>query len=332
MYDKLSGEKSGIVGVGSALMDLLVFEGDAFLKGISDVKGGMTLVDGSFADGVLEKVSSDVTVVPGGAACNTIIGVGRLHGEATFIGKRGRDSYGDIFEKDLEKNGVTPRLVMSDTPTGRVLSIITPDAQRSMFTYLGAASELVPDEISTEQFKDAAIVLIEGYLVFNQDLMKKTLKSAKDAGAAVAMDLASFTVVEEALDFIKSDVLPYVDILIANEDEARAFTGLSDEGAALSEMSRCADVAVLKLGARGSRIAVGGEVTTIAPVVGENIVDTTGAGDLWASGFLYGMVMGYPAETCGRIASACGYEVCRVTGADIPEAGWARIREYLPAS
>jgi len=332
MYDKLSNEKRGVVGVGSALMDLLVFEDDAFLAGISDVKGGMTLVDGSFADGVLEKVTSDVTVVPGGAACNTIIGVGRLDGKATFVGKRGRDSYGDIFEKDLEKNGVVPRLVTSETPTGRVLSIITPDAQRSMFTYLGAASELVPDEISAEHFKGAGIVLIEGYLVFNRDLMIKTLKAAKDAGAAVAMDLASFTVVEEALDFIKEEVIPSVDILIANEDEARAFTGVSDEEAALSAMSQCADVAVLKLGARGSRIAFAGEVTEVEPVVGAEIVDTTGAGDLWAAGFLYGMVNGYPAETCGRIASACGYEVCRVTGADIPEEGWARIREYLPAS
>lgn len=332
MYDKLSGEKRGIVGVGSALMDLLVFEDDAFLKGISDVKGGMTLVEGSFAGDVLKKVSSEVTVVPGGAACNTIIGVGRLNGTATFVGKRGRDNYGDIFEKDLEKNGVTPRLVMSDTPTGRVLSIITPDAQRSMFTYLGAASELSPGEILPEYFTDAAIVLIEGYLVFNRDLMMATLRAARAAGAAIAMDLASFTVVEAALDFIKGEVIPYVDILIANEDEARAFTGLSDEAAALAEMSRCADVAVLKLGARGSRIFCGGKVTEIAPEIGAEIVDTTGAGDLWASGFLYGMVMGYPAETCGRIASVCGYEVCRVTGADIPEEGWARIRRALPAS
>ncbi|WP_300669789.1 adenosine kinase [Desulfoluna sp.] len=330
MYDKLSSDKRGIVGVGSALMDLLVFEDDAFLKGISDVKGGMTLVDASFADGVLDKVTSEVTVVPGGAACNTIVGVGRLNGRATFVGKRGRDSYGDSFEKDLEKNGVTPNLVTSDTSTGRVLSIITPDAQRSMFTYLGAASELIPDEITPEKFKDAAIVLIEGYLVFNQDLMRKTLRAAKDAGAAVAMDLASFTVVEEALDFIKAEVIPSVDILIANEDEARAFTGTADEATALSAMSQCADVAVLKLGARGSRIAVGGVVTEIAPVVGVDIVDTTGAGDLWAAGFLYGLVMGYSVDICGRIASACGYEVCRVTGADIPEEGWARIQEALP--
>ncbi|VVS92693.1 adenosine kinase [Desulfoluna spongiiphila] len=332
MYDKLNGEKRGIVGVGSALMDLLVFEDDAFLKGISEIKGGMTLVDGAFADGVLEKVTSEVTVVPGGAACNTIIGVGRLSGTATFVGKRGRDSYGDIFEKDLKQNGVTPNLVTSDTPTGRVLSIITPDAQRSMFTYLGAASELAPAEISPEKFKDAAIVLIEGYLVFNQDLMTRTLEAAKETGALVAMDLASFTVVEEALTFIKETVIPSVDILIANEDEARAFTGLSDEAEALAEMSRCADVAVLKLGARGSRIAVGGTVTEVAPVAGGDIVDTTGAGDLWAAGFLYGMVMGYPAETCGDIASACGYEVCRVTGADIPAAGWDRIKNTLPAS
>lgn len=330
MYDTWGGNKRGIVGVGSALMDLLVFESDAFLKGISEIKGGMTLVDGSFAKGVLESVTSDVTVVPGGAACNTIIGVGRLNGAATFVGKRGRDRYGDVFEADLKENGVSPCLMTSETSTGRVLSVITPDAQRSMFTYLGAASELGPGDISADLFTDAAIVLIEGYLVFNPDLMRKTLSSAKEAGAAVAMDLASFTVVEEALDFIKAEVIPFVDILIANEDEAKAFTGLCDEADALSEMSRVADVAVLKLGARGSRIACAGRVTEVEPFVGGDIVDTTGAGDLWAAGFLYGMVMAYPVETCGRIASACGYEVCRVTGANIPEAGWGRIRECLP--
>ena len=332
MYDKLNGDKKGIVGVGSALMDLLVFEEDSFLEGISNIKGGMTLVDGSFADGVLKTVTSDVTVVPGGAACNTIIGVGRLNGEAAFVGKRGRDDYGHIFEKDLKENGVKPCLVESDTATGRVLSIITPDAQRSMFTYLGAASELDPSEISADLFKGAAIVLIEGYLVFNQDLMKKTLTAAKDAGAAIAMDLASFTVVEEALDFIKSDVIPCVDILIANEDEARAFTGLTNETDALAEMGRCADVAVLKLGDRGSRILCGGHVTEIEPLKGAAIVDTTGAGDLWAAGFLYGLVMNYSAEVCGKIASACGYEVCCVTGADIPEEGWGRIKAYLPVA
>lgn len=330
MYNVWGGNKRGIVGVGSALMDLLVFENDDFLSGISEVKGGMTLVDGTFAQGVLETTASDVTVVPGGAACNTIIGVGRLGGEARFVGKRGRDSYGDVFETDLTESGVTPSLMNSETSTGRVLSIITPDAQRSMFTYLGAASELGPDDISTDLFADAAIVLIEGYLVFNRDLMIKTLSCAKEAGAAVAMDLASFTVVEETLDFIKESVIPFVDILIANEDEAKAFTGFSDETKALSEMSRFVDVAVLKLGARGSRIASEGVVTEIEPVAGGDIVDTTGAGDLWAAGFLYGMVMAYPVAVCGRIASACGYEVCRVTGASIPTAGWARIREYLP--
>ncbi|MCG8470526.1 MAG: adenosine kinase [Desulfobacterales bacterium] len=329
-FSKLSAEKRGITGVGSALVDLLVFEDDDFLKGVSDIKGGMTLVEGDFADGVLEKTSADVTVVPGGAACNTIVGVGMLGGEASFVGKRGRDDFGALFETDLKKNGVKPQLISSDTATGRVLSIITPDAQRSMFTYLGAASELSPSEVSAEQFEGAAVVLIEGYLLFNTELMMATLSAAKEAGALIAMDLASFTVVEESRDFILSDVISSVDILIANEDEARAFTGIDDEERSLKEMARYVDVAVLKQGARGSLILCDGVVTSVAAVAGDDIVDTTGAGDLWASGFLFGLVNGYDMVTCGEIASRCGYEVCRVTGADIPEEGWARIRKMIP--
>ena len=217
----------------------------------------------------------------------------------------------------------------SDSPTGRVLSIITPDAQRSMLTYLGASSETLPGEITEQFFTNAAIVHIEGYLLFNPDLILAVMKAARAAGAKISLDLASYTVVEESAALLQSIIRDYVDIVMANEDEAHAYTGHRDEARALEHLADCVNIAILKVGERGSYVARGGEVTAIKARLGKPAVDTTGAGDLWASGFLFGLVNGYPIEKCGEIGSACGYEVCQVVGASIPEEGWERIRKLL---
>ena len=324
------GGRKLIAGIGSALVDILVHEDDAFLERVGAIKGGMTLVEKSFIEQTLRLTTAEPAIVPGGSACNTIIGVARLGGPARFVGKHGRGKMGRLFETDLKQNGVDAVMFTSPSPTGRVLSIITPDAQRSMFTYLGASSETDPGDITEKCFADAAVVHIEGYLLFNPDLILTAAKSAKKAGAMVSLDLASFTVVEAAASTLEKLVDEFVDILIANEDEALAFTGQSDETKAIEALSQRADISVLKIGRRGSYIAKSGNIVKIAPVVGSGpAVDTTGAGDLWASGFLYGLVNGYPLDKCGMLGSACGYEVCRVVGTNIPEEGWARIRKYL---
>ena len=213
--------------------------------------------------------------------------------------------------------------------TGRVLSIVTPDAQRTMFTYLGASAETRPEEISINCFEDAAIVHVEGYLLFNPDLIEAALHSAKETGARISLDLASFTVVKESRELLAHLVETYVDILIANEDEAEAFCDCRDERLALEALSRKAEIAVLKVGARGSYISHGGSIITVNPMGDGNALDTTGAGDLWAAGFLFGLVEGYPLEKCGQLGSACGYEVCQVIGANIPDDGWQRIKKLL---
>jgi sugar/nucleoside kinase (ribokinase family) len=268
-------------------------------------------------------------MVQGGSACNAIVGVGKLGGVARFVGKCGKGQLGNLFEKDLRNQNVEPALFRSEAPTGRVLSIITPDAQRSMFTYLGASSEIQPHEISERFFKNAAIVHIEGYLLFNPNLILAVLNAAKASGAMVSLDLASFTVVEESKKFLQTIIHDYVDILMANEDEARAYTGHTNESLALKALAEAVDFAALLVGERGSYIAHGDRVIRIKAEGGGQIVDTTGAGDLWTSGFLYGLVNGYPLEVCGKLGSACGYEVCRVIGTKIPKEGWQRIRKLL---
>jgi sugar/nucleoside kinase (ribokinase family) len=210
-----------------------------------------------------------------------------------------------------------------------VLSIITPDAQRSMFTYLGASSETQPFELANGCFNNAAIVHIEGYLLFNPELITTAIRLAREAGALVSLDLASYTVVEESRNLLNQIVNSSIDILIANEDEARAFTGYKDEKKALAALSRDATIAVVKLGERGSYISNGEQIVHIQSIGDGHAVDTTGAGDLWASGFLFGLVNEYSLEVCGHLGSACGYEVCQVVGATIPDEGWARIKKVF---
>ncbi|SLM30413.1 PfkB domain protein (fragment) [Desulfamplus magnetovallimortis] len=236
-----------------------------------------------------------------------------------------------------------------------MLSVITPDAQRSMFTSLGASTELLPSEVTAKLFEDTGIAVIEGYLLFNRDLMRAALDAAKKAGALVALDLASFEVINASMDILPDIIKNDVDILIANEDEARAYTGFSDETEAIEALSENVEIAVLKVGARGSYISSGGDVIYIKPVSGHfvpehsmsgasepeqylpgdsgpegvEILDTTGAGDLWAAGFLYGVANGLSLKKSGQIASVCGFEVCRVVGAQIPEEGWERILSHL---
>jgi len=325
----IKNDRRLIVGIGSALVDILIHEDDEFIEKTGSLKGGMTLVDNSWIERTLALGSDTAAVVAGGSACNTIVGVGQLGGKARFVGKCGTDTWGRQYENDLGKQNVDAALLRSDSPTGRVLSIITPDAQRTMFTYLGASSETRPEEITARSFAGAAVVHVEGYLLFNPDLIQAALDAAKEAGALVSLDLASFTVVEQALELLEKLVVDSVDILIANEDEARAFTGQSDEKLALGALSEKASVAVLKVGPRGSHITHAGESIHIQPMGDGTALDTTGAGDLWAAGFLFGLVNGYPLEKCGQLGSACGYEVCQVVGANIPDEGWKRIRKLL---
>jgi len=324
----LDGRKK-VVGVGNALIDTLIHESDAFVASTGFSKGGMILVDHAFMQKYLSRTTAEPAVVPGGSACNMTIGMGRLGGAVCFVGKCGQGEQGRLFASALKKNNVDPVLFTSGSHTGRCLSIITPDAQRSMFTYLGAAAEMRPEDISTRFFKDAAVVHIEGYLLFNRVLILAALKAAKSAGASVSLDLGSLQVVEESQDILPALVEDYVDILIANEDEARAFTGHADEIKALNRLSQKVQIAVLNVGEHGSYIRHAEKQIHIAAAGAGAVVDTTGAGDLWTSGFLFGLVNDYPLPRCGELGALCGYEVCQVLGADIPQEGWKKINHFL---
>jgi len=314
------------IGVGSALMDIILQESDEFLTKNEIVKGGMSLVEADFADKLLAKTNNKPIIAPGGSACNTTIGLGRLSGLAKFVGCCGDDELGKTYQAALKKNNVEAKLTITDkAATGRVVSVVTPDAQRSMCTYLGASGFTDPNMFSPEIFAGASLVHIEGYLIFNEKLLRAVLENAKKTGVKVSLDMASFNVIESNLSLVKELVKEYVDIVLANEDEARAYTGLTNEKAALDAIAQDCEVAVVKLGKRGSLVKTAGKIYEIAPVGEEKAKDTTGAGDLWASGFLYGVINGLSIEKAGYIGSLCGYEVCRVFGAHIPDERWEYI-------
>jgi len=320
-------QPGAIVGIGSALMDILVRESDEYAAQTGVPKGGMLYFDRQAIDETVARAANQPLWAPGGAACNTIVGIARLGGRGRFVGKVGNDALGLQLRQGLEQAGVEPLLTDSDTATGRVFSIITPDAQRTMMTCLGASAEMRPDDITSACFADAAMVLIEGYLLFNPDLIMAATGAARAAGVKIALDLASFTVVEQSRDMLTRLIEAGIDILLANEDEARVYTGYSDPDKALSAMAADAHVAVLKLGAKGSMIQRSDTVMTVPALIGGAPTDTTGAGDLWAAGFLYGLSRQWPLAACGRLAAACGWEVCRVVGAGIPDQGWIRIKQ-----
>ncbi len=329
IYDKLRSDRKLIVGVGSALIDILAHESDDFVAKAGGVKGGMVYVDKTFIDHTVGRATLTPAVVPGGSACNTMVGIGRLGGHARFVGKCGNGPMGQLFRTDLKKQNVEPMLFESDSPTGRVLSLITPDAQRSMLTFLGASAEARSEEITLECFDQAAVVHIEGYLLFNQELILSILKAARQAGALISLDLASFNVVEQAGGFLHDLVNEYIDILIANEDEAAAYTGKKDAHETLEALKQGVDLAVLKLGARGSLIGYNSSAVSVRACGDGRALDTTGAGDLWAAGFLYGLVGKRTLQVCGEIGSLCGYQVCQVMGAHIPDEDWEKIRTRM---
>lgn len=320
-----SGHGPYIAGVGAALVDLLVEENDSFVTAMGSDKGGMTLVELQTIDSALKTTQAPVKMVPGGSACNTMVGIGNLGGKARMIGRLGQDELGKAFLEGMVKAKVDHRIRHSDMPTGRVLSVVTPDSQRTMFTYLGASSLLGPDDVSLEDLAGVGTLYLEGYLLFNRPVVEKLLSLAKQAKAKIVLDLGSYQVVEICRDFLEQ-IIGSVDIVLANEDEAKAYTGMG-ESESLEVLAGKVETAVVKIGKKGALLAQGKKrIQVDAHLV--KALDTTGAGDLWASGFLFGLSQNLGLENAARLGSKVGSEVVQVMGAVIPDAGWLRVHQY----
>lgn len=319
-------QQKRILGIGSALVDFLVqIPNEEILKKLNLPKGGMTYVDiensVKISQMITEKFGSQRA--SGGSAANTMSGLAQLSVETGFVSKVGKDEVGQFFEKQMSDTHVKPLMLKSDTPSGRVMAFVTPDGERTFATCLGAAIELCPDDIKPELFEGWDIFYVEGYLVANPNMLRKAVETAKAKGLKIAIDLASYNVVEESRDFLMELIDNYVDIVFANEQESFALTGMEPEAALHFLADRC-EIAVVKIGAKGAYIQRCKEIVTIPPMQAD-VVDTTGAGDMWAAGFLAGLVQGHDLKTCGIMGAIVAKNIIEVIGAKMDDARWNKI-------
>ncbi len=318
-----------ILGIGNALVDIMTrLENDFFLETIGLPKGSMQLID----DELVEKLHKQIeplqkSISAGGSAANTISGLANLGVETGFIGVVGNDNMGEFFANDMIKNGIKPHLYKSPNRSGVATAFVSPDSERTFATFLGAALELTDLHLDETILKNYDIIHVEGYLVQNYTLIKSIMVKAKACGLTVSLDLASYNVVEANLEFLKELVEEYVDIIFANEDEAKAFTGKAPHEA-LNILSQSCNISIVKTGEKGSLIKSKEYIYTIG-IIPAKCIDTTGAGDLYAAGFLYGYVNNLPLEKCGEIGALLAGKVIEVIGSKLNSETWNIIKKKI---
>jgi sugar/nucleoside kinase (ribokinase family) len=318
-----------ILGIGNALVDVMtMINDDSILEKFALPKGSMQLVDRAKSDMIKsETVKFKRITTPGGSAANTIHGIAMLGVKSGYIGSIGKDKTGDFFENEMKKAGIKTILSRRDSVTGRAVALISPDSERTFATHLGAAVELSADDLVPESFEGYDILYMEGYLIINRPLVEKACQVAKEKKMKIAIDLSSYNVVEAKLRDFKEIIEKYVDIVFANEEEAKSFTGLEPEEA-LNHLSKFCEVAIVKVGSEGSWVKRGEEVIKIGT---DKVIlkDTTGAGDLYASGFLFGYANGLDLEKCGQLGSLLAGKVIEILGARMSELSFEEIKAAI---
>ena len=320
-----------IIGIGNALTDMLVsLSGDEALSQYQLDKGSMSLVDNQFQTDILKAVAGlPHSLSLGGSAGNTIRTMARLGTEVGFIGKVGEDSTGDFYIQALRNVGVEPFILRSEHSSGKCLSLISADGERTLVTHLGAAADLQAEDIDAAVFDGYDALYIEGYLVQDHDLIRTTMARAKQHGLMVAIDLASFNVVRENREFLHDLVERYVDIIFANEEEAYEFSGCRDAMEALLYIGKMCELTVVKTGIRGALIKRGDEIVEVGIMAAAKRVDTTGAGVFYAAGFLTALCEGLSLRQCGTIGAITAGKVIEVVGTTLSEETWNEIETLI---
>lgn len=302
---KLKKTVYDLTGIGSALLDFMVEVDDDFLLSLGLKKGEMHLIDAERSREIFNLIKGrKIHVAPGGSSANTIAGMAMIGGRSAFIGRVADDEYGKIYINETVKAGVKSFIVAAGGMTGHAITFITPDSERTFATHLGAAVELSADEIDYSVIENSTILHLEGYLFEPENLREvcyRSMKKAKESGALVSVDLADPALIGRIKGHFVDVLEKYADIIFVNEEEAAAFTGFRDRSA-IEVLSGYSSIAAVKLGARGSLIKSEGVLVNIDAVKTE-VVNTNGAGDMYAAGLLYGIVSGKSIELSGKIAS-----------------------------
>lgn len=316
-----------IIGMGNALVDVLVrIDDDSLLEKLHLPKGSMQLIQEDTLSEI-RKYTSGMKIhrSTGGSAGNTVCALAALGTNPGFIGKVGQDETGAFFGDTLRQRGVNALLATCDLPSGIASTFISTDGERTFGTYLGAAATLRAEDLSRKMFAGYNYLYIEGYLLQDHDLMLRAVQLAKEEGLQVCLDMASCNVVEAERDFFDQLIVKYVDIVFANESEALAYTGKAPHEALEEIASKCS-IAVVKTGKEGSLVKKGTEVIQLLSCPVDNVLDTTGAGDFYAAGFMYGLTCGYSLEKCVQISTILATAVIQEVGTTLPAKKWDEIK------
>ncbi|QJE74393.1 adenosine kinase [Aerophototrophica crusticola] len=307
-----------VVGIGNAIVDVIAQASDEFLAANGLVKSGMALIDAQRAEELYAKMGPGIEM-SGGSAGNTMAGIAMLGGKGAFIGKVADDQLGKVYRHDIRSVGVTfdtPDLT-DGTPTGQCLILVTPDAHRTMNTFLGACTLLTPADVDPAVIQGSQVTYLEGYLWDRDDAKQAFLKAAELAHAAgrkVALSLSDSFCVHRHHDSFLELVANHVDILFANEGEVTALYG-GDFDSAAAAVRKHVDTAVLTRSEKGAVVLAGGQTYSVPAEPVAQVVDTTGAGDLFAAGFLHGYTTGRSPTDCARLGAICAAEIISHYGA-----------------
>jgi sugar/nucleoside kinase (ribokinase family) len=308
-----------VVGIGNALVDVLAHHDDAFLAEHGMDKGRMDLIDTETAERLYDAIGPGLEM-SGGSAANTIAGVASFGGRAAYLGRVHDDDLGAVFAHDLQSTGVHFRTKPSSDgpPTGRCMIVVTPDAERTLNTYLGASELFCPEDVDAELIRSSKVTYLEGYLFDrpeSKDAYWAATEIARDAGREVALTLSDLFCVDRHRDDWLALIHDRVDIIFANESEAFALWACDDIDTAVARARADVSIACITRSEKGSIVVSGDAVHEVAAHPVEHLVDTTGAGDLYAAGFLFGYTQGRSLPDAGRLGSVAAAAVLGHTGA-----------------
>lgn len=317
-----------ILGIGGPILDQILRVSETYLQEVPGKKGGMEPINFETLEKIIHGSKALPVTVPGGSTRNTLHGLSRFGEKCALIGMIGKDERGELYKKLLEEQSILPLLIESPFPTAIVLALVTPDGERTMRTFQGASVHIRGQHLDPELFKKPKIVHLEGYTLFNDDLTETAMRLAKEYNAKVSFDLASFEIAKSFKEYILFLLKNYVDIIFANQDEVFALTGEKNPEVACNYLGSLCETAVVLMGKDGCWVSHRG-ATLHCPAYPVQPLDTTGAGDLFASGFLHGYIRDYPINICAHYGAIAGRAVVQVMGPIIPHDAWQEIFNKL---
>lgn len=316
-----------VLGIGAPIIDQILQVSEEYLATLPEKKGGMQLTHSDNIRQIIKDSKSKETAFPGGSCSNVIRGLANFGHKCALMGKIGNDELGGNFIKGLKELGIIPLYSKDLEPTAQALCLVTPDGQRTFYTYMGAGEKMNEEDLNPSFFQNISLVHIEGYALNNGDLAKRSMEYAKAAGAKISFDLANFNIAESFRESLADLLSCYVDIVFANEQEVSILTGATPKQGCSILQNLCS-TAVVTLGKEGCWVGSHGKLLKY-PAYPENPLDTTGAGDLFTSGFLHGYLSGFPVETCAHYGALASAAVVQILGAELPPEAWAKLKRQI---